>query len=622
MRLALFPLLLVTYAADVTRAALPTAIPNANTISGGRLERGIFRISLDATHAIWHPDGDSLPGIPVEVFAEPGKAPLAPGPLIRVPVGTRIEVTVRNRLPADTLTFILPSADSMVLAPGAAETVTTSLGAGTWLYRAWASNPIGRVLGVTGVLAGAIVVDSAGGPRPDRVFVITSVTDSLDSNNFSLPPRTVFSINGRTWPHTERLELGVGDSAQWRMVNATHETHPMHLHGFYFRVNSVRGSRLGEGQDQIPRMAVTERMSAFSTMDLTWVPERAGNWLFHCHFQVHVMPHGKLDSVWPTRTRPRIANAGPAHEHVRGNHALTGMAGLVLGIRVRSTGASPVPAINARSIRLFAVEDGGFPDGEPSMRYTLEPGTARVAASPTLSVTRGEPVAITVINRMRRPTSVHWHGIELESYYDGVAGFSGSGASLSPVIEPGDSFVARFTPPRAGTFIYHSHIDEVVQHRAGLVGALIVRAPGEDTTRERIWLLKATRERESQVPIEINASAEPDTAVLEAGRRYRFRLINMTTGNPGATFWLTARPDSQPFRPHNDSLGLRWLPLAKDGADIPDSRRIPRPAGQNVSIGETYDFEFMPAARGNIRLEVWGDIGRRRLLNRIPIRIE
>ncbi len=93
-------------------------------------------------------------------------------------------------------------------------------------------------------------------------------------------------------------------------------------------------------------------------------------------------------------------------------------------------------------------------------------------------LTRGEPVTITVVNRTPEPTSVHWHGIELESYFDGVGGWSGDRALLAPVIAPGDSFDARFAPPRAGTFIYHTHFDEIRQEPAGLAGALVVLEPG------------------------------------------------------------------------------------------------------------------------------------------------
>jgi FtsP/CotA-like multicopper oxidase with cupredoxin domain len=89
------------------------------------------------------------------------------------------------------------------------------------------------------------------------------------------------------------------------------------------------------------------------------------------------------------------------------------------------------------------------------------------------------------------------HGIELESYYDGVAGFSGSGTHSAPTIAPGDSSEARFTPPRSGTFMYHSHVNEVRQHAAGLVGSLIVRdTPGRPAADEAIFFSRV-RERGS-----------------------------------------------------------------------------------------------------------------------------
>jgi hypothetical protein len=44
---------------------------------------------------------------------------------------------------------------------------------------------------------------------------------------------------------------------------------------------------------------------------------------------------------------------------------------------------------------------------------------------------RGEPVHITVLNRRAEPTSIHWHGIELDSYFDGVSGRSDPQRSCS-----------------------------------------------------------------------------------------------------------------------------------------------------------------------------------------------
>ena len=82
---------------------------------------------------------------------------------------------------------------------------------------------------------------------------------------------------------------------------------------------------------------------------------------------------------------------------------------------------------------------------------------------PPIVLTRGEMAEIEVKNQMSQPTSIHWHGIELESYYDGVAGWTGSGQQTTAAVAPGGSFVVRMTPPRAGTFIYHTHWHDETQ---------------------------------------------------------------------------------------------------------------------------------------------------------------
>src|SRR5262249_13853983 len=98
---------------------------------------------------------------------------------------------------------------------------------------------------------------------------------------------------------------------------------------------------------------------------------------------------------------------------------------------------------------------------------------------PPIVLSRGEPVEIDIVNRLKVPTAIHWHGIELESFYDGVPGWSGSGTQITPPIAPGASFVARMAPPRAGTFIYHTHWHDLSQLTNGLYGPLIVLPPGE-----------------------------------------------------------------------------------------------------------------------------------------------
>jgi manganese oxidase len=633
-RLLTAALLAIPLRAGPPAHKLPAAVPNPNTSPAGTLRDGVLRLELEAKLAVWHPDGDSLPGIAIETFAERGQRPQVPGPLVRVPAGTEIRASVRNALERDTLTVHFPGADSLVIPPGRQRELRARATApGTFLYRAVTSTPLHRQLQLGGLLAGAVVVDSAGVAVPrDRIFVILEASDSADPVlSFPDHERSVRSINGLSWPRTERLRATVGDTLHWRVINAGNDVHPMHLHGFYYRVDAFDGPRVAaQGQGMPGRWVVTERMSQFSTMALTWVPERAGNWLFHCHFQIHLLPHGEL-SLAATPTHPRIApgrHEPPRDPHA--NHAMTGMAGLVMGIEVRPREGEPLaaPEPERRRIRLVATADPGYPDSVPLMRYLPDsapaPSGPSAAISPPLYLTRGEPVAITIVNHLREPTAIHWHGIELESYFDGVAGFSGSGKRLAPIIAPGDSFVARFTPPRSGTFIYHSHVDEPRQHGAGLLGALIVRdsAPA-DASDDLIFFIKSAREhsdRMDPVPLEINGSGNPDTVVLRAGRSYRLRFVGLHIRFPSATIRLTARPDSVSST-GPDSMLVRWRPVAKDGADLPEAGRTARPAQQIVTMGETYDYEFTPERAGELRLEVRTPPPGR-LMVRTPIRVE
>jgi FtsP/CotA-like multicopper oxidase with cupredoxin domain len=368
----------------------------------------------------------------------------------------------------------------------------------------------------------------------------------------------------------------------------------MHLHGFYFNVDS-RGD---EAADLVrpagasPRLVVTERTAPGRTFSLTWKPTRPGNWLFHCHDQVHLL---RGIALGPPAAPP------PSHQHVE-NHALEMMAGPVMGITV--TGASIEPTDTAgrrRQLRLVArVDEGGSAD-EPAFGYTLHEGAGRQAAKasllpgPTIVLKRGEPVTITVANELPEATSVHWHGIELDSYYDGVAGFAGEGKRIAPMIPAGGSFEARFTPPRSGTFIYHTHVDEVRQMQAGLTGALlVVDDPAKyDPDHDLVFLVTVPRKNADANVVFLNGSSTPAARDLRVGERYRFRFINMHTFRP-----------SMRMRVLRDATLLEWRPLAKDGMSLPADQAVVGPAEIQMGNGETYDFELVPAAPGDMRVEV------------------
>ncbi|NIB39902.1 multicopper oxidase family protein [Pseudomaricurvus alkylphenolicus] len=88
--------------------------------------------------------------------------------------------------------------------------------------------------------------------------------------------------------------------------------------------------------------------------------------------------------------------------------------------------------------------------------------------SPILRAKQGQPLTVTVINKLDQPTTIHWHGIRIDIAMDGVPFLS-----QKPIM-PGERFVYRFTPPDAGTFWYHPHVNSVEQLGKGLVGMLLV----------------------------------------------------------------------------------------------------------------------------------------------------
>ena len=156
--------------------------------------------------------------------------------------------------------------------------------------------------------------------------------------------------------------------------------------------------------------------------------------------------------------------------------------------------------------------------------------------------------------------------------------------------------VARFTPPRAGTFIYHTHVDETVQQLSGLAGPLIVLESGRtlDAATDHVILITTPPVWEDEMrAVLLNGSASPEPLTVRAGVAQRLRFINMTV----------RRPISQ-VEVWRDSTLLSWRPLARDGADLPAAWQVARPARAPITIGETLDFAFTAVVPGDSRVVV------------------
>ena len=77
---------------------LPHILSNDNRRPAGRLRNGVLTVRLEARSGTWYPEGsDGLPRA-VAAFAEEGRPLQNPGPLIRVPAGTEVRISLRNSL--------------------------------------------------------------------------------------------------------------------------------------------------------------------------------------------------------------------------------------------------------------------------------------------------------------------------------------------------------------------------------------------------------------------------------------------------------------------------------------------------------------------------------------------
>ena len=569
-------------------SALPDVEANDNRTSAGTMSGKTLTIHLRVAMARWHPEAANGPFVDVATFAEEGKAPTIPGPMIRVREGTTIVATVRNDLTDSTIwvrgLVNHPAAeDSTPIAPGASRTFSFLAGKpGTYVYSAKPGH-VDLDLREREQMSSAFIVDPISGRTDDRVFVINIWGEPIDSTGY----RNAVTINGKSWPFTERISANVGDSIRWRVINGSARVHPMHLHGFYFRVDS-KGSSFADtsfNRDR-RRIAVTEDMDAGSTMAMAFSPDRPGNWLFHCHLTFHVNAEARLD--------------GTGGEHLHESDPMKHMAGLVIGIIIKDPNnkfASRGNGGKVRSLRLFADERPRKGRMPLSMSYVLQRDASLPAADSVepagapIVLRRNEPTRVTIVNRTHEGTAVHWHGVELLSYADGVAGWSGAASNLAPMIAPRDSFVANLRLPRAGTFIYHTHLNDIEQVTSGMYGALLVLPEGQRYDPRFDHSFVAGWDGDDSHII-VNGDSLPKPVELQFGKPHRMRFINI---GPADRLWFAVRRDTIP---------VVWKPRAKDGADLPARWQVAGPSKVRLNVGETFDAFFDPPARGEYLLSV------------------
>ncbi len=100
---------------------------------------------------------------------------------------------------------------------------------------------------------------------------------------------------------------------------------------------------------------------------------------------------------------------------------------------------------------------------------------------PVLTFTEGDTAEINVTNNMDVETSIHWHGLILPNFQDGVPYLT------TPPIRPGETFSYRFPISHSGTYWYHSHTG--LQEQQGVYGSIVIKPKNQKLKYDRDLVL-------------------------------------------------------------------------------------------------------------------------------------
>ncbi len=243
--------------------------------------------------------------------------------------------------------------------------------------------------------------------------------------------------------------------------------------------------------------------------------------------------------LWWRRDADRAdAPAASAHGHAAGTAAAPtalrrpGRSGLLADLRpagpVRLQAAvvqAEVFAGAATTLWAYQGCDGGAP-----------------CLNPTLHVSTGDTLDVTLHNALAEDTTVHWHGLMVDEANDG--------SGLHPVPANGERQYRFEVRNRAGLYWYHAHPHNRTgrQLQMGLAGLLLVEDEEERALRARLGLPWGERdlplmltdkqvdagnaivyrdEADDWIGNRVLANWSPEPAMTVAPGLYRFRMINV-----------------------------------------------------------------------------------------------
>jgi FtsP/CotA-like multicopper oxidase with cupredoxin domain len=223
------------------------------------------------------------------------------GPVIEAVEGDLVRIYLTNRLPEPTTAHwhgvLLPNGMDGVggltqktIGPGETFKYEFVLRqSGTVMYHPHHDEMVQMGLGMTGMF---VIHPRRPRRRVDRDFVIMLHEWRQDPGARRPNPNemlefNMLTMNGRSFPGTAPLVARTGERVRIRLGNlSATDHHPIHLHGYQFRVTETDGGQIPESA-QWPETTVLVPTGSTRTIEL--VADQPGDWALHCHMTHHMM---------------------------------------------------------------------------------------------------------------------------------------------------------------------------------------------------------------------------------------------------------------------------------------------------------------------------------------------
>jgi manganese oxidase len=223
------------------------------------------------------------------------------GPTIEAMEGDRVRIYVTNKLPAGTSVhwhgILLPNGmdgvgglTQKIIRPGETFRYEFTLRQhGTHMYHSHHDEMTQMALGTMGIF---VIHPRNPKVRPDRDFALLTSEWRIDVGTARPNPNemtdfNIFTFNAKAFPGTEPLVAKLGDRVRIRLVNlGAMSHHPIHLHGYQFRVTETDGGQIPGSAQQVETTVLTA-VGQSRTFD--FVADEPGDWPMHCHMTHHVM---------------------------------------------------------------------------------------------------------------------------------------------------------------------------------------------------------------------------------------------------------------------------------------------------------------------------------------------